>query len=621
MKSREEIARFIGKRINRNHVASHPWGYGCVYDSDMCSVYELPQRTKPIVAALGSCIVKSCTPTSFEILPDASVSFIRYKVTLNDRIFPGLIRDSKIMSYLLLPYLREVELDKYVTSQRLCVFTDKGQIFHNYPSRAKGDLEGHSLGGDIARFEESVVWDIPGRKFPSKNKQCKNYETYYPNLPDEVYKIHPISNDDSTYIDVYGNGGFGSSCFVEYQGHECEVSRFYQYSRDINANSFHFIGTGERNDKLNLIGTYRSNVEKGVRNCIFATSDGGRQWYCKYEFADTGDYTFQQGHSGKWGTNFGNPVVISSDYLQSTLQLKVVKRELVIPSQANPDPTTLFRWEEVSSVKEIRKTECGTIITTLSPHHLTTGNIIVITCDDNINTPDSDLWFINNSFTDKSVGNNKLFKIRVESPNSFSVFELVSASQTNIPCRHIHHINSIKDGWIIGTGEIYPNGWLLYFQNKKADTFARCNAKEEFPIILINTAETSVQRTMGLVLLDDREKSVLFASDHDTLERESLYINGRHLGISRGSTGVYAGLLSDIDDRNKFECVYESNEPCYFFQRLGNKFIFSGQRGDFALSDSNIQNWSSCKLSKHLMKYYGNYYQYYFFDNAIIYVK
>ena len=105
-------------------------------------------------------------------------------------------------------------------------------------------------------------------------------------LPKETYEYHPILNTDSNYFDYYGNGGFGKTVKVKNNGKYEEVSRFYFPNRNnVQANSFYHIGGVETDYKISLLGTYRSNTEVGVRTCVFASNDGGRSWYCKYEFA------------------------------------------------------------------------------------------------------------------------------------------------------------------------------------------------------------------------------------------------------------------------------------------------------------------------------------------------
>lgn len=154
-------------------------------------------------------------------------------------------------------------------------------------------------------------------------------------------------------------------------------SRFYRYSQTLQANAFRFIGTGIRNDKMNLIGTYCSNVEEGVRVCVFASSDGGRQWYCKYEFSDIGEYEFQQGHSNAWGTNFGNKIRIEDDVDCTDSNITICKRTVLLPETVDGTVKTRFKWNESGMVSKLQKGDTVKVIAQ-SPHGLTTGNIIAL---------------------------------------------------------------------------------------------------------------------------------------------------------------------------------------------------------------------------------------------------
>lgn len=77
---------------------------------------------------------------------------------------------------------------------------------------------------------------------------------------------------------------------------------------------------------------------------------------------------------------------------------------------------------------------------------------------------------------------------------------------------------------------------------------------------------------MGLLVFDDNNNTTYFASDHDTLERNPV---SNKFPFSRSSCGVFRGALDDIDDRNKFECIFELVEPCYFFQKLDSLIVIS----------------------------------------------
>lgn len=613
----EKIIQALGERVPIKINPPRFLGYTRIVNAEDYSIYKAPRGHKKVVAAFGDTVVFKTDDVTIQLVPQVSIPWICYTVRLENKTFPGLWKGSKILACLLLPYMRILKSDTYEKSVRLCVFTDKGQIFHNYPSRAV-NCDGNSVCGDICRFEESVIWDIPGRKHPSKKMNGLDVERYFPNLPETCYEYSPLPRSHKNYRDIYGNGGFD-----EYR--ECEngvrVSRFYRYSRRPQANSFAFIGTAERNDKMNIIGTYRSNVEEGVRIAIFATSDGGREWFCKYEFSDTGDYSFQQGHTGNWGKNFGNPIILTPPQESDSAVLsgiKIMKRSICLPTDSDGKIVGHFDWEEVGAVEACVSLNTLTIRTN-RPHFLTTGNIVCLTRGESGRYPDWLSWIICSMGTTNE--NPIQFKVNVLDEVTIELYELVSNPMASLPCRHIHHINPVKDGWIIGTGEIYPNGWLLYFQQKMADSYSIVHAKERFSIRRMNTTRKSVQRTMGAFFLDEKDPTMVYASDHDVLEMDDLNLTFME-GISRNSIGIYEGKLKDIDDRTKFSCVLEMVEPCYYFQKLDGMYVVSGQRGELAICfDRTLREWKREHVNRALMYYYGNCHQYQFFNDYIIYRK
>ena len=109
-------------------------------------------------------------------------------------------------------------------------------------------------------------------------------------------------------------------------------------------------------------------------------------------------------------------------------------------------------------------------------------------------------------------------------------------------------------------------------------------------------------------MLDDEEQTIIFASDHDTLERKTIDVpEGRNLTISRGSVGVYKGRLSDIDDRNKFAIIYDAVEPSFMFKKIHNRLIFAGQRGELAVSQDFGEKWTSYRIDTEMYQYYGSF--------------
>ena len=611
---KEFIAKVIGSRRTTKNNPKHIFGYSRIVDSIEYTVYERPFKVDKIVASYGDTVIKQRGCKTLIYIPDARVSGLNYHIRLNEKNFPGLQKNSKISQCLLLPYLRNTKIDTYIRDLRLCVITDKGQIFHNKPAR-NINYEDVSRRNDVVRFEESVIWDVPGRKHPTKSYATNEYECYYPGLPESCYLYSPVPNSDNKFVDKFNNGGYAKYKIIIEEGQKKICSRFYNYSFQERANPFFFIGTGNRNDKMCLIGTYRANTDCGTRICLFASSNGGREWFCKYEFSDLGEYVFQQGYTDAWGTNFGNKIALDIDLDCSQYDVCIYKRNIVLPDVADGKTKTAFSWEIKSKVKRIYGKDF-TEIETDTPHGLCTGNIISFQAFDKL--PKQIVWLNSKTIDEMGTNGGCQFKVRKIDDVHFEIYELVSSQFPTLPCRHIHHINSMKDGWIVGTGEIYPNGWLLYIQQKMADTFSIVSASNMLEITRLNTKESSVQRTMGMIIKDDFNSKVIFASDHDNLKRNKM--NSTFLkNISRGSVGIFVGNLDDIDDRNKFECVCDVNEPCYYFQQLQDMFVFAGQRGELAIcTDSNFEKWKQEKLNRFIMYYMGNYHNYHIFNDYII---
>lgn len=613
---KEKFERFIGERTTVKIAPKRIFNYYKKIETSQYAIYEPCRGGNKIVAAYGDMVLvqNHFNPNKLVLYPFYSTTLIHYRISLNKKTFPGLISGSRVLKCMLLPYLRIVDEDKYFKAIRMIIITDKAQIYHNFPARS-AKCDGFSLPRDIIRFEESVIWDIPERKYPVNTPTASETERYFPNLPMECYKYHPILNDDLDFENVYGNGGFAKQTKVRHNGHDVTVSRFYIHNRKAEANPFYFIGMGEPEYKMSLMATYRSNVDEGVRICIFASTDGGRQWYCKYEFADYGEYEFAQGHSGLYGRNFGNPI-LNAQYAIENTEITVKKRELVIPSAAEKEPDKKFCWLNCGTVRTVEEDNILTLQME-EPHGLKTGNIIAL-CGDKKSTTNMG-WMLNPNVTETSAGNGLLFKVEVIDAYRIKLYEMVSSTDNNIPCRHIHHINRIKDGWIIGTGEIYPNGWLLYFQMKAADTFTPVHAYDEFKIIRLNSTNLSTQRTMGAIFIYENVPKLVYASDHDLLEREVLYIcSDRKDTYMPNSTGVFMCSLKEIDDSRSHQLIFAASEPCFYFQKLSHCYLFCGQRGELGISFNECKNWRCERIKNPIIHYYGNTGQRYYFDSCIL---
>ena len=572
------------------------FGYPLYKDNDYYQVFRHPIKRKKIVAAYDRMVIIQ-NNNKLIIYPNIAKKLYCLKLTLSSRHFPDLISNSRIDRVLIVPFIKTMDNGVFSCGQRIVVITNRGQIYHNYPmieGRCKRQTE-----SGMALFEESCIWDLPSAKYPSPNVDCDTTERFYPGLPQESYEYHPKVSEKSKK----------TFTFIE-NGKLVVLPRFYIHNRNDNSNPFHFIGSGELDYKMTLIGTYRSNTDFGVRVCLFATDDGGKNWFCKYEFSDFGDYPFRQGNVDNWGLNHGNNIKnigYNHEYKENTIEL--FKRTLVFDKQGE-----MFNWVFVNQIKSFNNSN-NISINFLKKHNLSNGNIVAL--KGAISGKNYD-WMLNNNFDCNSNGNGMLFKVVVIDDYNVELTELVSQSNHNVCCRHIHHINRIKDGWLVGTGEIYPNGWLLYVQMKEADTYSVKKAYSDTSIIRLNGCKNSVQRTMGTILNGDDDPYLIYASDHDTLET-SQHVNS--FGFSRNSTGVFLGKLSNIDDRTKFNCVFNAMEPCFYFQKIRGKLVFCGQRGELATSFDNGKTWIEDRIDKCFYYYYGAAFDYHVFDEYVIKFK
>lgn len=57
-------------------------------------------------------------------------------------------------------------------------------------------------------------------------KKCETWQRYYPGLPEECYKYHPVINSSREFSDIYGNGGFPDHTEIEVDGKKQPYQEF-----------------------------------------------------------------------------------------------------------------------------------------------------------------------------------------------------------------------------------------------------------------------------------------------------------------------------------------------------------------------------------------------------------
>ena len=67
--------------------------------------------------------------------------------------------------------------------------------------------------------------------------------------------------------------------------------------------------------------------------------------------------------------------------------------------------------------------------------------------------------------------------------------------------------------------------------------------------------------------------------------------------------------MVDVDDFTQFKCLYEAEQPAYHFQDYFGVWIFTGQKGEVALSFDKGQTWYKEQLPqrKSAQHYFGMY--------------
>lgn len=528
------------------------------------------------------------------------------EIELNATNFPNLISGSFIERIIIIPFTRS-NTNGYTTATgwRMNVITSKGQIYHNYPARAISN-DGTAQTNDYKLFDESVIWDLSDRWHPTKTESgddatliATGKYKYFPSLPDDSYVLYPGINIDNGY----GNTGFPATITkTKTTGESVTFGRFWQPIRNTQQDvSFTFMGGYEPGEKLALIGTYVSNLTSGTRICTFASEDGGRQWYCIYEFGtagqiiDTADVQLSAPV-----TNYGSTLSYTATAVESGVY-QVKKRSQYAPSSDDKEveKTKMFKYGTAITVSSLTGGASITVVTTTN-HGFVDGDIIVF---DNIASPNLDWdWIINDSYTSMSGGNGVIFKVDVTNSTTFILKAAVHNPNNNLYVRHIHSINQIKDGYIIGTGETYPQGWILFFQMIQSDSYAVKRVFDTHTFIRLNSTPTSVQRPLGIVMYSDKDNSILVGVDNESTDLGSVTMpDGRVDTFSRGSQGVYRGKLSQFDNQADFECILESKEVCYFFKEILGVLIYAGQRGHVAISFDKGTSWVEAKITKEIL--------------------
>lgn len=529
-------------------------------------------------------------------------------IQLNSTNFPGLITGSTIERVILLPWSRNATNSFGGYNWRMNIITNKGQVYHNFPSRSTTS-DGTAQSNDYKLFDESCIWEMPERWTPVKTNVgtdatliATGKYRYFPSLPDEAYSMYPAVNVDNGY----GNGGFPAVLEKTKQdGSTVKFSRFYftDRSRGIQGNPLGFMGGFEPHPKLSLIGTYKSNTSTtgSTRMCVFMTNDGGRNWFCRYEFGANGELLYTDDTIvtvSDLTYLLRNMIAIGMSSPAGSGLFNVIKRSQYIPNSSDKEveKTKKFKYHASVAVQSITANVNDIIVVTSSAHGLNGGDVILF--EKQNGTSNEWDWIVNTGHTALSAGDGVIFKAQPIDSTSFRLMECVYNPHNNLSIRHIHSINRCKDGYTIGTGETYPQGWILFLSVRESDSFNRLFPWDDLQFVRLNSTNLSIQRPLGVIIKQDADNTVFIGVDNEKTELGNVTMpEGRTDTFKRSSNGVWKGKLTDVDSQAAFECVFQSDEVCYFFKEVRGTMIYIGQQGHVGISSDGGNTWSECHLN------------------------
>lgn len=497
-------------------------------------------------------------------------------VLLNSSNFPNLIAGSKVFQVYVLPTRTSLV--------RVCVMTDKGQVYHNYPHRSTTG-HGSVVPGDHLRFDESCVWDLPtnatARRHPSNDPgESREGYRYFPYLPDYSYALKPAENHDNGY----GNGGFpaqlDNGAFVR--------PRFYRFKEPAPGvdNPFSIIKGGlTKKPKMSAFGVYQLS---GSRVCLFGTEDGGRTWSALYEFDSY--------------VSPGNAIDTTDIGVYTGSSFAFQKRTSVRPTAENKEPDPVFTFGGDVVIQAISNASPA-VVSTSAPHGLSNMDLIRLK---RVSSGSSG-WehMLNESAdpADPNAGNGIFFRVIKLTDTTFELYENLYSPSNFLSCRHIHYTHPLKDFIAFGTGETYPQGWVMLLDDRIIDGSAYVELDKNNPRAWrLNSSTISAQRLCSFWMLDDDgvNPTVYLGSDNMGSFRGTLEIEGRTDLPSRSSTGILKGKLADIDDLSKFRSVFDIPEPNIYCMNLNGVLVAGFQLGSNAISLDNGETWEYLRVGSML---------------------
>jgi len=321
---------------------------------------------------------------------------------------------------------------------------------------------------------------------------------------------------------------------------------------------------------------------------LYYTEDG-ENVYVQYEFGISSGYIKGGSTNVLYHTDicYGSPLDTSNIIGNYTGGLGLKVRYNIIPSEADKEPVDIFSYGDAVAITAFSKAN-GAVATVADATEINIGDTVVITGDSG-NTD----WnrYVNNTADSKTGGNGVMFKVRSKSGNNLTLYDVIGNPDNNIFCRHIHVCTEFGNGIVLGTGELYPQSWLVYIQPYTGRTPADYNNMNKDlwrdSVFRLNSSENGLQRTLGLYLTSNND--VLWASDEPAIYTTLAQIRGRD--FVSNSFGIWKFKISDIDDRNKSKLMLPAVNALYQLRRIGSVLLCSDYYGVTYISRDEGETW------------------------------
>lgn len=513
-----------------------------------------------------------------------------YKLPFTSTYFENL-KSGSILEYV---YILPVKTYRTIkNSCRIVVITDRKQVYHNCPDSTDNIREW----SELCTFKESALWDLPILEgaHSSYSHNLPN-SRFIPSLDSNAvapYKFFPVLPRGNGYRNDNWYNAVDTSVFPAKREYQINENFKVIYPRFVTGTEYGsnplMVLRGNMAIKpfLTVLGTYSGTN----RHIVWATFDGGREWFASYEFGGANYPVSGFGYEGIdslpntiTGPAIDTNIADISEALGSGLFSAYLRKEN-LPTAENKEPVNGWVIGNPIPVTSISKAKPA-VVTTSTAHGLQDRDIVFFKkIEENATEFD---FLTNPTATENSAGNGVFFYVKVVDETSFKLFWMMSNPDNPLPARHIHSINNTADGFLVSTGEEYTNreGWIMKASIAAEPTDPSTLARYKYD--RLNSTTNSISRACGFLIdgSDNSNPDCYFASDSRRIQ-VPLAIEGR-TNLNHIPSGIFKGKFSDIDDFSKWECVCQNPAGVVeYMQQFGRNiiaigiesiFIFDGER-------------------------------------------